>query len=333
MGLFDMLKGRPHADPEVLRKAAERQALSVRNLESGGLPVNAIERLNEQRLRQGTDKHFFTSNLSPNEFTLLRRDGYSPLGQVMGSSVYHVGYQWNRANWSNASLWGGGDSYELAVLTEAFRNARGLALSRLAQEAALLGATGVVGVRLTRKQHEWGEGLLEFAAVGTAIRESERAIPDPAAKGQRPFVSDLSAQDFWSLRQAGFRPMGIAAGNCTYYQIPNWTTQRAVGRGLFSSWQNQELGDYTQALYQARELGMTRLSHEALLVGGTGIVGVTAEVEAEPVEIDTGNNSHRTDMMYHFTAIGTVIAPAVAEVAPLPIATTVSLLDAAVKAL
>jgi uncharacterized protein YbjQ (UPF0145 family) len=328
MGFLDRFRGGPPTDPETAERDAARREQTVQNLQRGGLPVNAMERLREARARQGTDQHFFTSNLSANEFALTHETGFAPLGQVMGSCVYHVGYQWNRANWSNASLWGGGSSYELETLTEAYHHARVLTFGRLAQEAALLGATGVLGVRFSRKEHDWGSDLLEFSAFGTAIRERDR----PAAAG-RPgegdgglFLSDLSGDDFWKLRQAGFRPVGVAAGNCTYYQIPTWQTQAATGgAGFFgTTWQNQELQDYTQALYQARELGMGRLSREARALGGVGLVGVDMRVEAEPVEVDLGNDRHRTDMMYHFTAMGTVIAPAPAPAAPKAIPSWIS---------
>ena len=335
MGLLDRFRGGPPTDPESAERDAARREQTVQNLQRGGLPVNAIERLREARTRQGTDKHFFTSNLSVNEFVLTRDAGFAPLGQVMGSCVYHVGYQWNRASWSNASLWGGGSSYELRTLTEAYHHARVLTFSRLAQEAALLGATGVLGVRLTRKQHEWGSDLLEFSAFGTAIRERDRPAPASASADdlQNLFLSDLSGQDYWKLRQAGFRPVGVAAGNCTYYQIPTWQTQRATGgAGLFfgTSWQNQELQDYTQALYQARELGMGRLSQEARALGGVGLVGVDMQVDAEPVEVEAGNDRRRTDMMYHFNAMGTVIAPAPPPATPraIPSWISVSLRDA-----
>jgi uncharacterized protein YbjQ (UPF0145 family) len=266
--------------------------------------------------------------LTPNEFGLLQLEGYAPLGQVMGSTTYHVGMQFNNPAWRASGFLGSpnGASYELDVLTTAYRNARELALTRLSQEAALLGATGVVGVRVTTRQHEWGEDLLEFAAIGTAIRE--RDMPAPAdATGHRPFLSDLSGQDFWALRRAGFRPVGIAAGNCTYYQIASWSTQRATTGGIFSTWQNMELRDYTQALYEARELAMGRLSASALATGGAGIVGVTAEFKADPVEVDAGNNQRRTDMIYHVSVMGTVIAPAAGASPPTPVTPVVSLQD------
>src|SRR5579862_3600099 len=115
--------------------AKQRREASQRSLEAGGLPLNAIDRLREQASRQGTPQHFFTSDLSVNEMALIGQAGYAPLGQVMGSSVYHIGWQW-LPNWS-------GSSGELDVMTQAFYHARHLALGRLQQEATLLGATGV----------------------------------------------------------------------------------------------------------------------------------------------------------------------------------------------
>jgi uncharacterized protein YbjQ (UPF0145 family) len=274
----------------------QRREESLRNLEQGGLPLDAIDRLREQAARQGTPGHLFTGDLSVNELALVRQAGYEPLGQVMGSSVYHVGWQW-LPTWSGASG-------ELDVLTEAFYRARHLALGRLQQEAALLGATGVVGVRLERKQYEWGLGLLEFAAVGTAIREKDVA-PSSDAK---PFLSDLSGDEFWMMRQTGYRPVGIAVGNCTYYQVPTINTQYATSGSMFGSWFNQELRDYTRALYSARSLAMERMENEGRAASAIGIVGADIEVEVEPRHVDN-NGNERIDMIYHFTAVGTAIAP------------------------
>ena len=289
MRLFGL--GRDPEDPAV----KQRREASEHSLAAGGLPLNAIDRLNEQRSRQNTPEHFFTSDLSVNELTLVHQAGYDPLGQVMGSSVYHVGWQW-----MPYSSWSSG---ELTVLTQAFYDARHLALGRLQQEAALLGATGVVGVRLERREYEWGAGLLEFAAIGTAIREFDV----PPSTATQPFLSDLSGSEFWMLRQTGFRPVGVAVGNCTYYQVPTWNTQYTT-QG-WGSWTNQELPDYTQALYNARSLAMSRMELEARHFGAEGVVGADLEIHVEPREVDTGNNNHRTDMIYHYTAIGTAIAP------------------------
>lgn len=327
MRLSDLFGGTDPATAQAQQAAQKQQEASQRSIEAGGLPLNAVARLQEQAGRQGTERHFFTSDLSVNELSLTRQAGYQPLGQVMGSTVYHVGWQWRTANWQNSvrnSMWQNGASYELDVMTQAFYNARHLALGRLQQEAQLLGATGIVGVRLEHKEYEWGAGLLEFAAVGTAIRETNAGPPNPNTK---PFIGNLSGEEFWTLRQAGYRPVGFAVGNCSYYAVPSWNTQWATQGGIFNtgSWQNMELTDYTQGLYMARELAMGRMENEARALGAEGIIGADVEVEAKPIEVDTGNNQSRTDMLYHFTAIGTAIAPAPYPSRKLDIRSTISL--------
>ena len=51
------------------------------------LPKDAAHRLEE--LEHG----LFTSDLSVNEFLLVKEAGFHPLGFVMGSSIYHIGIQ------------------------------------------------------------------------------------------------------------------------------------------------------------------------------------------------------------------------------------------------
>ncbi len=68
----------------------------------------------------------FTSDLSVNEFLLIKEVGFHPLGFVMGSSIYHTGIQTRK--------WG--QSQELTKLTEAMYNARELAMTRMEEEAA-----------------------------------------------------------------------------------------------------------------------------------------------------------------------------------------------------
>src|SRR5690349_13290915 len=70
-------------------QAARRSAQDLDLLSRGGLPSMATQRLTE--LRQGAEGGTFTSDLSPDEAALLRRNGYKVLGLVSGSAVYHVG--------------------------------------------------------------------------------------------------------------------------------------------------------------------------------------------------------------------------------------------------
>src|SRR5205823_11437068 len=104
--------------------------------DAAGVPQDAMRRLAE--LEPGKPGSIFTSDLSVNEFLLVREVGFRPLGLVLGSSIYHVGLQIGR--------WG--SNQELDVLYQAMYHARELAMSRMEDEADALHADGIVGVRL-----------------------------------------------------------------------------------------------------------------------------------------------------------------------------------------
>ena len=119
-----------------------------------GVPEAGRARLEQNRAG------LFTSDLSINEFLLVRQAGFRPLGLVIGSSIYHIGFQ--MASYRQ--------NQELTVLSEAMYHARELAMTRMEEEADQLGADGIVGVRLDIGRYEWGENLAEFIAIGTAVK-------------------------------------------------------------------------------------------------------------------------------------------------------------------
>ena len=128
------------------------------SVDVSGVPQDAMKRLAE--LRPGQPGGIFTSDLSVNEFLLVREVGFRPLGLVLGSSIYHVGLQ--VARW--------GKSQELDVLSQAMYHARELAMTRMEAEAEELHAEGIVGVQLRQHSHTWGSHTTEFFAIGTAVR-------------------------------------------------------------------------------------------------------------------------------------------------------------------
>jgi len=220
------------------------------------LPAEAVTRL---RQLEGGDGQapMFTSDLSVNEFLLIEDCDFEPLGLVVGSSIYHVGIQVVR--WTA--------SQELDILSRAMYHARELAMARMEAEAEELGADGVVGVRLDIRFYEWGQNLAEFVAIGTAVRHKVGGSwRTPAGK---PFTSDLSGQDFWTLLQTGRRPVALVMGNCVYH-----VAHRHMLSAMGQAYQNLELPNFTQALYTARELAMERMQYEARQVGSEGVVGV-----------------------------------------------------------
>ena len=224
----------------------------------------------------------FTSDLSVAEFLLVREAGFDPLGLVVGSSIFHIGFQQSR--WSK--------SQEMTVLSEAMYSARELAMTRMEEEADSLGADGIVGVRLDIGRYEWGENLAEFIAIGTAIKHREGELH--RAPNGRPFTSDLSGQDFWTLLASGHRPVGMVMGSCVYH-----VAHRGMLQSLRQMGRNVELPNFTQALYDARELAMERMQAEAEAVQAEGIVGVQLN------ERSHGWGSH----VVEFFAVGTAIVP------------------------
>ena len=207
----------------------------------------------------------FTSDLSVSEYVLLGEAGFEPLGFVVGSSIYHVGLQVGR--WSQ--------NQELQVLTQAMYSARELAMARMRAEADHLGADGIVGVQLRMQMYVWGQEVLEFVATGTAVRAlsgSGSAGAHRAPDG-RAFTSDLSAQDFFRLLAAGAVPVAFVLGTCVYH-----IAHQSVMQSLRQAGQNQEMVQFTQGIYEARELALMRMQAEAAQAQASGIVGVDVAV-------------------------------------------------------
>src|SRR5271167_2261626 len=242
-----------------------------------GVPEAGRARLQQNRAG------LFTSDLSVNEFLLVKQAGFDPVGLVVGSSIYHIGIQ--LAGWKR--------SQELTVLSEAMYGARQLAMTRMEEEADELGADGVVGVRLDIGRYEWGQDMAEFIAIGTAVKHREGKLH--RAPSGRPFTSDLSGQDFWALLQTGHRPVGMVMGSCVFH-VAHQSWRQSIG----NTGRNVELPNFTRALYDARELAMERMQAEALEAKAEGIVGVHIEEKSH------GWGSH----VIEFFAIGTAIIPA-----------------------
>jgi uncharacterized protein YbjQ (UPF0145 family) len=245
------------------------------------VPPHALERLKSMRGESGK-RGLFTSDLSVNEFLLVKEAGFDPVGMVVGSSIYHIGYQRSVFNVSQ----------ELQVLSQAMYTARELAMARMEAEADALGADGIVGVRLDVGRYEWGADLAEFIAIGTAVRSHDGT--SHRTKFGKPFTSDLSGQDFRTLLQSGYRPLGLTMGTCVYH-----VAHQSLGQWFNTVGRNAEMQNFTQALYDARELAMERMQAEAVNLDAEGIVGTQIE------ESSHGWDSH----VIEFFAVGTAVTP------------------------
>jgi uncharacterized protein YbjQ (UPF0145 family) len=238
---------------------------SLARLAAGGLPTRATERLADEA---GADRRLFTSDLSVNEFLLVRDAGCEPIAQVMGTSIFHIGQIPDYK----------GRTGELTVISDGHRDARRMAITRLAEEARLVGADAVVGAHLRERMITMGSRgkggddggeVLEFTVVGTAVRAPFLVHPPG-----EPIVTDLSGQDLWALVMEGWEPCCFLFEFCRYH---GWHV--TAGSGGFG-----ELDDAKTVVDQAREIAASRMLAQAAAKQAEFVVGsdVTIKVKEVP---------------------------------------------------
>lgn len=272
-------------------------AVDLERLAAGGIPAAAERRVADIAARGGS---FFTSGLSVGDFALLHRDQVRPIAQVQGSSVYKLGwrsYPWGRSGWGQGSI------TELEWLTTAWNEARRLAIGRLREEARHAGADAVLDVTFEQRQHDFVSDSVEVIVRGTAAHVPRRA--DDGRHGDEPRLSDLSAPDWVLLHQAGHRAVGVVAATSAVYVAASAQTRR-ITTG-WQRWQgNQEIGDFTQGVYTARELALTRAQDQALALGAEGLVGASLDVAADIREYEV-NDTKYEDLIVTAHVLGTAI--------------------------
>lgn len=270
------------------KQANARQKETMQALERGEIPPVARQRIMRE---QAYGKKFFASDLSSREFLLAREAGLQTIGQVMGTSFFKIGF------------FGSFNSYELRTrelsqITQTLMDARTVAVDRMRQEAQLLGASGVIGVKVKAKRHAWSSNITEFTAFGSAIR-----IPDwPAEEG--PFTSSLNGQEFWQLYKAGYLPLSIVMGACAYYMHMDDYTRQAL-YGWFSP--NQEVDNYTHGFNLAAAKANARMLAELDSLKADGAVGITVDPGMETIEYEL-NNMKYTDILLNYVVLGTAVS-------------------------
>lgn len=200
----------------------------------------------------------FTSDLTVDEHHAIRSVGFAPVGLVLGSCVYQIGYTGGYCGYGRS--YGRASVVEATGIRQSLYDARMLALSRMQQESAQLGGDGVVAVRLEIRPYP--AGGLEFQAIGTAIRA------DGTVRPRHPFLSDLTGQDFAKLLMAGWVPTGLVLGLSVMVIHQDWNTQQQTA----NSWVNNEVAAYTALVQYTRQHVRAQLADECAGSGGTGVV-------------------------------------------------------------
>jgi uncharacterized protein YbjQ (UPF0145 family) len=135
-------------------------------------------------------------------------------------------------------------------------------------------------VKFVGKGYDWGEDLIEFNAVGTAVRIA--GFPETP----QPALTLMEADELWKLHHAGYWPVAIAMGNCFWYS----RHADCIDEGSFFS---SELPEHSQAAQAARNIAVQRFRNFALHFRADGVVGVRVERRARDHEWKTSEHGRR----------------------------------------
>jgi uncharacterized protein YbjQ (UPF0145 family) len=213
--------------------------------------------------------------------------------------------------------------FELDSLSGAWNDVRARALGRLRQEAGHVGADAVIGVELRTGQHDFAENAIEYVVIGTAVShdgtpperlDHERPTREDRKRRPRagaPVLTELSVADYVKLARANIAPLGIVAWSSVFFVAGFGGAQFGAGGMLGGTgfMQNQELGEFTQGVYNAREIVMGRMTAQAAELGASGVIGARIEHGIRPLSVG-GGRYQRGGLMVTFHAIGTAIREA-----------------------
>jgi uncharacterized protein YbjQ (UPF0145 family) len=197
------------------------------------------------------------TGLSGNEIYCLAQKGWVPGNIVVGNSVHSLGVV--RSFTSGLRTLAGG---EIESVTHLIADGRHAAIKRLEDEAVNEGAQGLTGVVSDLKSVG---GLMEFLAIGSAIRSNEHGGPF--------FTTACSGQDLYCQLDAGYEPRHFVIGNVAY--------ALGVGRGLLGmlrTFAGGEVKEYSDMYNHTRHLALERLEREAHERGANAVVDILTRI-------------------------------------------------------
>ena len=189
-------------------------------------------------------------------------------------------------------------------MANAWNEARRLAFSRLEQEARLAGAHAVVGVSVSSSRWAWAKDA--WSSSPPARRCAWRASAPP----EHPALTDLSGQDYWKLRESGYEAVGAVGATSVWMVIPGRDSRRAILGGWFSGYRNQEIPEFVQGIYQARNQARANFGWQAQVLGGEGVVGMNLHQDARLHKVERENAQDSVYMVVTMHALGTAIVSA-----------------------
>jgi uncharacterized protein YbjQ (UPF0145 family) len=167
----------------------------------------------------------------------------------------------------------------------------GTAMSRMAQEAATIGADGVVGVGLVMSQLDGG--AREFTALGTGVRARGSVRPS------RIFSTHLPGQDVAKLVAAGWMPTDLVYGISVAIRHDDWQTRQQASWGTG----NTEVSGYTELISHTRADARQRLAGHVREAGADGAIVSSMDLHAWEIEPGENHRDHVAEAAVFGTAL------------------------------
>lgn len=246
-----------------------------------------------------------TSLLAVDSQAGLDTSGFAPVGEVMGTIVFHLGWQgYAGCGWyPGGGFYGANYEFSTQVATpgsglafapylDTLERGWTTAIGRMIEECRNLGGDGVVGVRL--EEHNLGEGNREFLAMGTAVRSLG------SQHTHQPFATTLGGADLSKLLRNGWVPAAVLVCLAIGVRHDDYRTRQAT----FLSSGNVEVPGYTDLVARVREADRQLLSFRCQEIGADGaILTSPMSLRIEELEVGEGHTDH--------AAIASLVATAI----------------------
>jgi uncharacterized protein YbjQ (UPF0145 family) len=225
----------------------------------------------------------FTTSASGIEMYCHLDAGYRPMKFVMGNVAYALGIGRGLTGGLRTMAKG-----EVREYSEMYNGIRHLALARLKQEAAAIGANAVVDIGVDIRP--FGPGTVELLMTGTAA--SHPRLPERPAPEQ-VVTSELTGEELWNLAKLGYAPVELVMATSVF----SLGVVGGIG-AMFSGLSKGEITELTTLVYHARENCIELLRKEAVRLGAERVIGANLHIR----ELSPG--------LIEVVAIGTAARPA-----------------------
>jgi uncharacterized protein YbjQ (UPF0145 family) len=267
-----------------------------------GLPARA-----EARLRRH-DSGTTTSFLTVPEAAALTSVGFEAVGEVFGACVVNIGWagfggcgytsysppSGTKSTWTVDGRYGVDRPATILSSSKsrfagfgpqvkAIRSGYATALKRMTDEAAAMGADGVVGVTLRQRAsgQDPQRDTVEFLALGSAVRAVTSARRRRPA---RPFTALLNGVELASALLGGHVPVAVGVGVSVGVRHADWKSQ-----GQSGSWRNTEVFAHTDLVTAVRSDARRQFADDVRGTGASTAVVSSMSLVAWPVGQGTGH--------------------------------------------